>query len=249
MSARKEEWRDIPGYGDWYQISDWGRVRTWRAGRAEGARLKEPKIIKVNTAQRVATVCLTADDRSRKRVGIMRLMAQVWLGGLPPGKRTIHKDGNIKNNSRWNIAIVSERERLQAASKARVSKMRKAVVVFDETLTAIDAYPSAREAGRKTRLSSTNVIRHCNFDCASVFAMNGLIYTWDDTRSIWAALRRAMRELDTLGIPYNNPFTGRYFDLPPEEEPGLDPTALWWSIAPALAGGGRFGYTLTWKGA
>lgn len=160
----------------------------------------------------------------------MHLMAQVWLGGIPPGKRTIHKDGDIRNNSRWNIAIVSEKERAQAISKIKASRIRKSVVVLDDTLTVIDAYPSAAEAGRKTGLSTSSITRRCNLECTSVFAKNGLIYVWDDARSIWAVLRRAMREMDTLGLRYNTPLTGRYFDLPPEDgdELKFDTAALCW---------------------
>ncbi len=59
MSARKEEWRDIPEYNGWYQISDWGRVRTWRSSGPGRKKLKTPKVIDTNITRRIATVCLS----------------------------------------------------------------------------------------------------------------------------------------------------------------------------------------------
>ena len=43
-----------------------------------------------------------------------------------------------------------------------------------------------------------------------------------------------MKELDELGLRYNNPYTGRYFDLPLNEPLNIDIGTLWWDIAPAL---------------
>ena len=45
-----------------------------------------------------------------------------------------------------------------------------------------------------------------------------------------------MRELDEMGIRYNDPFTGRYFDIPPHVDFDLDPT-LWWAEASSGGGG------------
>lgn len=236
MSDRKEEWRDIPGYNGWYQISDWGRIRTWRANGARDARLKEPKIIKANITQRLATVCLTADDANRKRRGVMRLMAEVWLGGLPPGMRTIHKDGNIENNSRWNIQIVSSKAAHKVSAKAANADRRQPVVIVGDTLEIIDAYTSAREAGRRTGLDRSNVVRRCNLKCTSVFALNGLIYAWDDDHWIEKTLRRAMAELDAMGVRYNTPHTEQYYNLQPETGYDLDLAELQWANVPALAG-------------
>lgn len=238
MSVRKEEWRDVPGYNGWYQISDWGRIRTWRASGSKGARLKEPKVIKVNTTQSLATVCLTADDATRKTYGVMRLMAEVWLGGLPLGMRTIHKDGDIKNNCRWNIQIVSNTTAHKVSARAANADRRQPVAIINDALEIIDVYASAKEAGRRTGLDSSNVVRRCNLNCASVFALNGLIYAWDDDNWMRKTLARAMLELDALGVRYNDPFTECYYNLSADDGPEIDLTSLQWSQVHALAGGG-----------
>lgn len=42
MKGRVENWRDIPGYNGWYQISTEGRVRSYKA-HGTGKRLDQPK--------------------------------------------------------------------------------------------------------------------------------------------------------------------------------------------------------------
>mgnify|MGYP001515647298 FL=1 len=90
-----------------------------------------------------------------------------------------------------------------------------------------------------TTINRGTIQLYCNHKTKkSVIAPDGFIYAWDDTRSIWATMRRAMRELDEMGIRYNDPFTGRYFDIPPHVDFDLDPT-LWWAEAPPGGGGGH----------
>ena len=119
------------------------------------------------------------------------------------------------------------------------------VLKIDLSLSVIDAYPSARQASLDTNISRSSILLYCNRETKrSVIAPDGYIYAWDDTRRLWATLRRAMKELDEMGLRYNNPFTGRYFDLEPEPDFDIDP-ALWWSdVSPALAAGGGYPFQI-----
>ena len=63
----------------------------------------------------------------------------------------------------------------------------------------------------------------------------GMLHLKGDTPE--ETVERAMRELDEMGIRYNDPFTGRYFDIPPHVDFDLDPT-LWWAEASSGVGGG-----------
>lgn len=135
-----------------------------------------------------------------------------------------------------------QRERARAAMAARNRKpycKKLPVVKIDLTLEVVDAYPSARQAALDTTINRGTIQLYCNHKTKkSVIAPDGFIYAWDDTRSIWATMRRAMRELDEMDIRYNDPFTGRYFDIPPHVDFDLDPT-LWWAEAPPGGGGGH----------
>ena len=107
-------------------------------------------------------------------------------------------------------------------------------MIISDALEIVDASASAGEAGRKTGLDPSNVVRRCNLKCVSVFALNGLIYAWDDDCWLKKTLRRAMAELDALGIRYNAPHTEQYYNLPLEAEEGLDVSEIQWAEAPVL---------------
>ena len=174
-----------------------------------------------------------------------RLMAETWLKNLPPDYIILLKNGNPADVSLSNMVVstrAEQRERARAAMAARNRKpycKKLPVVKIDLTLEVVDAYPSARQAALDTTINRGTIQLYCNHKTKkSVIAPDGFIYAWDDTRSIWATMRRAMRELDEMGIRYNDPFTGRYFDIPPHVDFDLDPT-LWWAEASPGGGGGH----------
>lgn len=240
--GRVERWRDIPGYDGWYQISTEGRVRSYRA-YGPGNRLEEPRELHPrlrNTSHGpYLVVALKVDAKTQRTHTMTRLMAETWLKNLPPDYIILLKNGNPADVSLSNMVVstrAEQRERARAAMAARNRKpycKKLPVVKIDLTLEVVDAYPSARQAALDTTINRGTIQLYCNHKTKkSVIAPDGFIYAWDDTRSIWATMRRAMRELDE-----NDPFTGRYFDIPPHVDFDLDPT-LWWAEASPGGGGG-----------
>lgn len=239
MSARTEEWRDLPGYDGWYQISDWGRVRSFRANNPHhpGSRSDKPKLIHISISggkYQGAKVCLRKPGAAESQsVSVPRLVAITWLGGIPDGARAYHKDGNPANNSRWNIAVDWPNRVMNKTLKPT----RRTVVKMDLTLEIVDCYSGVRAASRANGLVHGSVRQYCNLATKTIIAPDGYIYAWDDDKWIRKTLQRARAELDALGIRYNDPCTECYYDLPIEDEPDIDPAALWWSEAPPLRGG------------
>jgi hypothetical protein len=97
-----ENWRNIPGWGGTYEVSDNGRVR--RAKRARGAT--------------VGKILCQTDVRGYKRVDLFdgekhcgqlvhRLVLSAFGGPLPDGKEAHHRDGNKGNNSIENLEYVT----------------------------------------------------------------------------------------------------------------------------------------------
>lgn len=252
MSAQKEEWKDVPGYGGWYQISTEGRVRSYRAPGNQlkfGKRLETPKALnphlkKKNGREDWLAVNLLGEDGKKHTECMTKLMANTWMGGCPAGHLTCTKNGNPADVRLSNLHFLTTRE-VAMHGLAKRKKNKKAyckklpVLKIDDTLTVVDAFPSARQAALAAKLPRCTIQYYCNSKFKkSAFAPDGYIYSWDDSRRVWAMLKRAMRELDNKGIPYNSPFTGRYFDLPQNDDPNIDVDTLWWSQALALAGGG-----------
>lgn len=248
MKGRVENWRDIPGYNGWYQISTEGRVRSYKA-HGTGKRLDQPKELHPrlrNTSHGpYLVVTLKPDAKTHRTHTMTRLMAETWLKNLPPDYIIYLKNGNPADVSLSNMVVGTKEGQRARARAAFLAKKNKAyckklpVVKIDLTLEVVDAYPSARQAAMDTTINRGTIQLYCNHKTKkSVIVPDGFIYAWDDTRSIWATMRRAMRELDEMGIRYNDPFTGRYFDIPPHVDFDLDPT-LWWAEASSGGGGGH----------
>lgn len=196
----------------------------------------KPHLKKKNGYGNRLVVDLLGEDGKRHTEGITKLMADTWMGGCPAGYLACTKNGNPVDVRLTNLHFLTKKEvgmRNLAKRKKPKSYCKKLPVLkIDDTLTVVDAYPSARQAALAAKLPRCTIQYYCNFQFKkSAFAPDGYIYSWDDSRRVWAMLRRAMRELDSKGIRYNNPFTGRYFDLPVEPDEYINLESLWYSIA------------------
>lgn len=236
MKAQPERWRDIPGFAG-YEASTEGRIRNHK-GAHGSARVLTPHIDthKGAVVNKRITILMNGTSRTFQ---VARLVYTAWIGPIPEGAIVCNRNGDMTDTRPSNLMLGDRGRRFSERARKIGGPNHRPVVKIDRSLEVVAAYRSAREAARLNGYrDKSNITRICNFELkSSIFAPDGHIYAWDDTRSIWAALRRGMRELDALGLRYNNPFTGRYFDLEPEPDFDIDP-ALWWSdAAPALAAG------------
>lgn len=99
--AVSEAWRDVPGYGGKYQASDMGRIANtfWRGQRRQnGGRTimaqfkKKPHGNARESAKRF--VHLTDLEGHRKEISAAKVVAETFLGPVPPGMAIFHKNGN-----------------------------------------------------------------------------------------------------------------------------------------------------------
>jgi len=256
--SRREEWRDIPGYDGWYQISTEGRIRSFRKGhgikdvRSETPTIMVPKLWRnIKYGSTCLRIRLVAPDGKLHFRYLTTLMADTWMGPRKPGYNVCIKNNNPADVRLSNLCIMKRSEITRLKTKGPKTIRRKLPVIkIDKTLEVVDAFPSARQAALASGISPVTLRDYCNRKPKqSIIAPDGFIYAWDDTRRIWATLQRAMRELDEMGIRYNNPFTGRYFDLPPDTDDSIDLHSLWWANSFPLAGGGGFGIVALLKGA
>lgn len=240
MSRQAEEWRDIPGVPE-YEASTEGRIRS-RKGPHGSPRVLTAHIDfhKGSVQKKRITIRM---DGSYKSFQVARLVYTAWIGPIPAGKIVCCRNGDITDTRPSNLMLADRGQRFSERAKKIGGPNHRPVVKIDRSLEVVAAYRSAREAARLNGYKDkSSILRICNFELkSSIFAPDGHIYAWDDTRSIWAAMKRGMKELDALGIRYNNPFTGRYFDLEPEPDFEVDP-ALWWSNAAPVIGGGGYSF-------
>ena len=236
--SRKEEWRDLPGYDGFYQVSSLGRLRSFRDQHHKGQRLKTPVILNPTRGQYGTHIVIKWENRQRT-VQVGKAVAITFLGDIPKGCVAYHKDGNPENNALSNIGIGPRSELSRERMRRKVAGWnRKPVLKINRDLTVEEAYPSACKAAKANGYRPDEMWRFCTLAIAfSVFAPDDFLYTFDDDKWVRKAIDRAKAELDAMNARYNDPHTERYYDL--QEAPDLDTDPdIMWIEAPACGGGG-----------
>lgn len=109
-----EQWRPVAGYGGAYEVSDRGRVRSYRTtkGFPKGSSGlgPVPKLLDQHPHHGYLTVLLTRDDRSRSYPFVHGLVAAAFIGPKPAGAQVNHRDGVKTRNEVENLEYVTPSE-------------------------------------------------------------------------------------------------------------------------------------------
>lgn len=104
------EWRPIPNYEQFYEISEYGDVRRVSdCARARKGYIQVGRVDKVG----YCLVGLRNGDGKRKNFLRHRLVARVWLGECPKGYQVNHIDQNNQNNHYSNLEYVTCQENIR----------------------------------------------------------------------------------------------------------------------------------------
>lgn len=100
----EEEWRDIPGYSGDYQVSNLGRVRSYK-------RLV-PIIMSTKTKEGFYEKVSLYKKGVLKVYLVHQLVAMAFLNHIPNGHTLVvdHIDNNMKNNNLYNLQVITVRE-------------------------------------------------------------------------------------------------------------------------------------------
>lgn len=157
-----EEWRDIRGYEGHYQVSNYGRVRSFITCNAHP---NAPRILAQNVRQRGYVYCHVG-ERHRS---VHRLVAEAFIpnpDGLP---QVNHIDGNKRNNRADNLEWVSSQENTIHAVKTGLKRMsdlteatKKSVAMLNADGLVIRVFESAHEAARETGIHQSQISSCCN---------------------------------------------------------------------------------------
>lgn len=99
-----EEWREIAGY-PLYEVSDQGRVRSWKNNRHGKA--TKPRMIKqsLDSSGYPYVGLRNPDTKHAKRVHVHRLVAGAFLGTVRDGAYVCHRDDVKTHNAAENLYI------------------------------------------------------------------------------------------------------------------------------------------------
>ena len=115
----KEIWKDIEGYEDLYQVSNFGRVKSLvdRLGK------KRELILKANTNKQKYLFVTLYKGKNIKTLKIHRLVAEAFISN-PEHKPTVnHLDGNKQNNNLNNLEWATRSEQTKHAFKIGLMKV------------------------------------------------------------------------------------------------------------------------------
>lgn len=108
-----EEWKSIKGYPD-YEVSNLGRVRSWRLKGNTTKPVTEPRILKFATCgsgRKYYAVKLYRDNKGKSH-RVHRLVLETFVGPMPEGLEVRHKDGDSFNNRLDNLVYGTHLENM-----------------------------------------------------------------------------------------------------------------------------------------
>ena len=154
----EEQWLDIPGYGGLYQISNFGRVKSFY--------FKNPRILKPHKVKGYSNVELYK-NKKKKQFYIHRLVMENFC---PIENMNVldvnHKDEDKSNNHISNLEWMTHKDNLNYGSRAEKARMKmqgknssrsKKVRCIEKDVI----YEALREAERQLGIPATNISKAC----------------------------------------------------------------------------------------
>jgi hypothetical protein len=183
----EEIWKDVIGYEGLYQISNFGRVKSfWR---------RKEIIMKLsNNGWGYSFVSLRKNKTKIKSITIHRLVAIAFISNPENKEQVNHIDGNKQNNHYSNLEWctrlenmrhgfktglikTSKEHQINMTNKAREINLKK-VYKFSKTGDYIEEYNSLREAATLNNLQESN-ISACANKKAGVKSCGGFIWKFE----------------------------------------------------------------------
>lgn len=166
-----EVWKEIPGYNGRYQISNFGRVRSFSKWK-NGGLLKPGKC--GNPGPYLWVNLVYEKDRIKKNCYIHRLVAENFLDSVEGKTEVNHIDGNTLNNRADNLEWCTHGENMKHASlsgalskgqdpyKGEKNPRSKAVLQYDLNGNFIREWGSVNQVMRETGIPADRIFRCCN---------------------------------------------------------------------------------------
>ena len=161
---RQEIWMSVRDYVGLYEVSNWGRVRSYYTG----------KVLKPCKTNGYLNVCLCKDGKKGMFL-VHRLVYEAFCGPIPKGMVTDHCDGCRANNCLENLRVCTQKEnvnnpntkpRLIEAMRNKSPEWRKAnnkpIVQIDKvTGETIKRWASMSDAERELGINQSSISLCC----------------------------------------------------------------------------------------
>ena len=155
-TLKQEEWKPIPGYEGMYEVSSYGRVRSYKYN--SDGRILSPR----NNGRGYYFVILCKDGKIKK-LYVHRLVAEVFV--LNPSNFPVvnHKDEDKVNNYFENLEWCSQAYNNSYGTRLQrvAEKLSKRVVQLDKQGNFVAEYKSTHEASSVTGIAQSNICKCC----------------------------------------------------------------------------------------
>lgn len=162
------EWKEIKGYRYLYRVSDEGEVQKLQ----DNGKWRTLKQWSYRGQMKVDFRCL---DGTTERMPVSGLVADYFMGGTPPGKVRVHKNGMKMDNAKENIVFMTRRE-VRLGCRAANSKP---VLKIDKYGRIVEAYSSTVEAAKANHISQAHMSRLCRKQVKDPFRIDGYNYVFE----------------------------------------------------------------------
>ena len=164
-----EEWKPIPGYEGKYEVSSYGRVKSYQLD-------SNGRILSPGNSGNGYKIVILCKDKKRKNYMIHRLVAEAFIPNPSKFPQVNHKDENKQNNYvenlEWCNSIYNNRygTRLQKVAE----KLGKSILQLDKQGNIIKEWPSISKASKCLSVSGRSHIT----DCLKGRCKTALGYMW-----------------------------------------------------------------------
>lgn len=166
MDMLTETWKEIAGYNGLYQISTWGRIKSYK-------RSPNGKILSYKNSKGSYLRCNLSIGEHSTTMLIHRLVYITFVGNIPKGMDIDHIDGNKQNNHLDNLQCVSRKEHIRKTIRQNPDTIKgllrhnqitkiKAVEQWSMDGCLINVFPSFKAASIKTGICERNIAQVAN---------------------------------------------------------------------------------------
>lgn len=165
-----EEWRPVVGSEEWYEVSNTGKVRSYkdRYGFGKTGRLKEPRILKQQTNKDGYKYVTIPINGKSKKCFIQILVAKAFIPNPENKPEVNHEDGDKNNNTVENLFWSTRAENMAHARRTglwdmegSLRKAREAWIVPIYCYEKDCIYESGDEAAKDIGVSKSMITLTC----------------------------------------------------------------------------------------
>lgn len=139
-----ERWLPVSGYEGCYDVSDLGRVRSWRRSGAPNLFRDVPFVLKSNTNTGTGYLTVTlCKDGGKATTNVHQMVMAAFVGPRPDGQQVRHLDGNRTNARLLNLAYGTASENMHDTIRHGTNRNARkthcpASHLYDDTNTRVE---------------------------------------------------------------------------------------------------------------